>query len=240
MYQPKFHVVNPKDAIQSVHSRGQFHSLDELESMSAWIKPDGVVLDIGANVGNHTVYFSRCTEAKEIYVIEPVPVAYDILKINLELNQCVNVNTDHLGVALANEETQGYPVAYVDNLGSATLFEAAPTDSYYDERFQKFDPVPVVTGDSIFQNISVDFVKIDVEFMELKVLDGLRKTIRRCRPVIHIEVNRENMPGFLMWLTANRYSIELVDRVKYTNDVLQHIKRICEVDHYINFLIVPN
>ena len=240
MYQPTFHVDNPRDAIQSVHSRGQFHSINELETMSAWIGSGAVVVDIGANVGNHTVYFSRCTPAGQVYAIEPLPKAYNILKTNLALNQCTNVNTDHLGVALANEETQGYPVAYVDNLGSTTLFEAAPTDSYYDERFEKFEPVPVVTGDSIFQNIAVDFVKIDVEFMELKVLDGLRKTIRRSRPVIHIEVNRENMSGFLMWLTANRYSIELVDQVKYTSDTLQHIKRICEVDHYINFLIVPN
>ena len=53
----------------------------------------------------------------------------------------------------------------------------------------------------------VDFIKIDVEGMEMQVLGGLAQTLERCRPVIFIEVDEANRADFLDWVEANHFDI---------------------------------
>ena len=202
-------IENPNDTIQRHLVRNEFFEIEELEFLKSVIGVDNVVADIGANIGNHSVYFSKFTTAKEIYVIEPIPKTYKMLLANLALNYCHNVNTDFIGVGLGNRECVGYPFMQygVDNLGATAL---SPTPVNNLDESVLFDAVPVVTGDSLFENIHIDLCKIDTEGMELIVLEGLAKTIENCRPRMYIEIMDINKAEFSKWLIDNKYKVSKV------------------------------
>ena len=54
----------------------------------------------------------------------------------------------------------------------------------------------------------VDFVKIDVEGMEMSVLAGAAGMIARDRPAVYVEVLDTSIPSFMQWVDANRYRVE--------------------------------
>ena len=53
----------------------------------------------------------------------------------------------------------------------------------------------------------VNFIKIDVEGMEMEVLEGAAGLIQRWRPKLMVEVAKENRSQFLQWLETNSYAI---------------------------------
>jgi FkbM family methyltransferase len=216
---------NPKDCIQSHLVNNRFFEIQELEFMKQHIDADTVLIDIGANIGNHSVYFSKFTDAKTIYVVEPVPRAYRLLLANVALNYCHNINLDFIGLALGDRECMGYPhlIYGKDNLGAATI---SPTP-YDSENDLALEPVRVVTGDSLFKDIDVDFIKMDVERMEMVALAGLKETIDRCRPKIFIEVSKQNYEDFDQWLIDNNYKIHSVHEQSKQNI-------------FINYFVIPN
>ena len=66
--------------------------------------------------------------------------------------------------------------------------------------FSEHGRLRVVPGDAILSGHRIDFLKIDVEGMEIDVLDGLKKTIAEQRPRILIEVDNCNVAKFFEWL----------------------------------------
>ena len=216
---------NPNDTIQKHLANNRFFEIQDLEFMKQFIDSNTVIIDIGANIGNHSVYFSKFTDAKTIYVIEPIPRAYKLLLANIALNYCHNINSDFIGLALGDKECIGYPVLLYgkDNLGSSTL---SPIP--YDPSAQNtLDPVSIVTGDSLFNDIHVDFIKMDVEKMEIVALAGLKQTIDRCRPKMFIEVCKENYEDFDQWIKDNDYFIHSVH-----GEINREI--------FVNYFVMPN
>ena len=63
------------------------------------------------------------------------------------------------------------------------------------------------SGDKLCANRDFDFIKIDVEWMEMECLAGLKETIARCRPTMYIEVSVANKLPFHQWCEANKYDI---------------------------------
>jgi hypothetical protein len=101
-------------------------------------------------------------------------------------------------------ETQGFPMEiYPDNLGSTRLFHEDKTDL----PFQKFDPVNIIPGDVLFADKRVDFIKMDIEGMEMVALMGLKETIARNRPNMFVEVSIENVEDFHQWMDENNYKV---------------------------------
>ena len=220
----RFIIDNPEDVIQKCLRNGQFYELEELEFMKQHIDSDTVILDIGSNVGNHAIYFSKNTPARTIYVVEPIPRTYKMLLANIALNYCHNINVDFIGLALGDRECIGYPCLIYgkDNLGAATI---SPVP-YKDREDNVLDPVNVVVGDSLFQDIDIDFIKMDVERMEMVALAGLTKTITRCRPKMFIEISAENDQDFKQWVEDNNYRIDS-----------KHDKHSAPI--YANYFVVP-
>ena len=214
---------NPKDIIQSFLVNNRFFEIQELEFMKQHIDADTVLIDIGANIGNHTVYFSKFTNAKTVYVVEPVPRSYRLLLANVALNYCHNINLDFIGLALGDRECVGYPLLIYgkDNLGAATI---SPTP-YDSENDLALEPVRVVTGDSLFKDIDVNFIKMDVERMEMVALAGLKETIDRCRPKMFIEVSKENYEDFDQWIKDNNYTMHSMHE---------------QTNEFINYFVIPN
>jgi len=143
--------------------------------------PQPVVLDIGANIGNHTLAFA--TVASRVHAFEPIPRIHALLQQNVQQNQLANVTL--------------HPLALSDEEGEATIHMVKAGNvgaSSFDQRGADTEAVTVQRrrGDALLAELDVqqvDLVKIDVEAHEVFVLRGLLDTLRRDRPVITMEWN---------------------------------------------------
>ena len=191
-----FALNNPRDVIQRHHLVGTFYEEEELEIMRRYCPPGAVYCDIGANIGNHALFALRFMQVKEAILFEPNPDAIAILMANLHLNDVLDrVDTEHLGVGLSDRAAEGLAmqVDMADNLGGARMVTSPD------------GPLRVVAADSVLEGRQVDFIKIDVEGMEMRVLAGLERTIARCRPSIFVEVEEANREAFAGWVARSGY-----------------------------------
>ncbi|UGY22000.1 FkbM family methyltransferase [Bradyrhizobium septentrionale] len=205
-----FFVTNPHDAIMKYHYAGSFYEAEELDLIKRYYTEGSTFVDVGANVGNHSIYVSRFLKAKKILPFEPNQVAISVLKENLLLNQCDNVDTRFLGIALAGRKTrlkQTTPDA--NNLGHTCYYEEA------------FGDVAAIDGDSLIVDEAVGFIKIDVEGMELEILSGLEQTIRRWQPTIFVEVWDNKFQPFVDW--CERASYQIVEQYRRYEGIQNYV-----------------
>jgi FkbM family methyltransferase len=177
-----FFVDHQEDSIQGYHMAGRFYEEEELKLIARHVKSGSRILDIGANIGNHTIYFEKVIGAAQVIPIEPLPRAIELLKLNAALNGLTKTDMSLLGVALSDKQTSG-SASTVDsrNLGGTIV---TPNGR---------GSIPVENGDQLLAGRSFDFIKIDVEGHELNVINGLKKLIIANKPLIFIEVINENI-----------------------------------------------
>ncbi len=191
----RFFVVNQRDVIQSVHAAGRFYEPEELAIITDFFPPGGVFVDIGANIGNHSIFVAKYLHPAQIIAFEPNPAAIRILTTNLLLNGLQRiVDLSHLGVGLSDGPGQACAFEPADNLGG-TRFQIA----------QRENGLRLMPGDAALAQRRVDFIKIDVEGMELRVLDGLAATIARWRPPLFVEVEDDHAEAFRAWTQLHHY-----------------------------------
>ena len=160
------------------------NEIDEI--MNHHISNWDVALDVGAHVG---IWSMRLAEKfKRVYAFEPVPKHIECWKQNMqnftnehsELENICTLNT----VALGHENgTNTMIVPNTTNTGRATFVEKLFIDKHNFPKIQ----VETKTLDS-YEFDQVDFIKIDVESFEHKVLQGAENTIRKHKPIMYIEV----------------------------------------------------
>ena len=170
------------DAITcSIHLDGRFEK-DELRLLENMVFPklesNTICLDIGANIGNHSLAFSPFFEY--IIALEPHPVSFKLLQINSELVE--NVRAIHIG---ASDKTGSVKVATNKlNHGATSIGKTITPNTAQLE----FNVAPVDELDSINLGLPISFIKIDVEGHEPEVLRGAEKVIRAYHPVVAMEV----------------------------------------------------
>jgi FkbM family methyltransferase len=138
-------------------------------------------IDVGANIGNHTAFFSDW--ARRVVAIEPNPPVFERLTQFIDENHLSNVTP--VQVALSDRDGELVLHALRDRSHLATL-EVEPGDV-------DTEPVtvPIERGDELLARLNateIDFIKIDVEGHEREVLAGLAGTIATWRPVLTIEL----------------------------------------------------
>jgi len=151
------------------------------------------VVEVGANIGTHTVELSRLVgPTGSVHAFEPQRLVFQCLCANLALNQCSNVFGYQAGVGDHRGEIYVPRLSYEssNNFGGLSL-STAQTDG---ERvaLQRIDDLELP---------GCDFLKIDVEGMECQVLDGARETIGKHRPIMYLENDRKE------------HSMRLIERV---------------------------
>jgi len=180
---------------------------------------DGVtVLDIGANIGAHTVNwakamssegFSKSDDGSEgwgsVIAVEPQERVFYALAGNIALNNCWNARAIHAaaGATAGRIAIPKMNPCEPANFGGLSLKQWGLKRWEADDSTGAF--VEQITIDSLCFGIDrVDLIKIDVEGMEPEVLDGARETIRARRPVIYAEHNicgieeiRARLPGYV-------------------------------------------
>ncbi len=154
------------------------------------IQTAGSCIDVGANVGNHTMFFSDIFS--QVYSLEPNPAAFSRLQHHILINQIGNVRLFELALG-AEKSTAPLYESTRGNLGTASLVER------FEKAGKKLKEVEIVSGDEFVKHVNilhVSLIKIDVEGFEKAVLVGLKNTIFQHRPVILIEMSPETESSF--------------------------------------------
>lgn len=191
---------------------GGDHETREHAFLRALDLKDKVVFEIGAFQGILTLFFS--SRAKQVIAYEPNPPSYRRVLQNLKLNGRENVQVRNLAVGdqpgtltlvadpLMPGGTSGDPTVAGQIRGTA----AATTVT-----------VPVVTIDHDIAGAQLpipDFVKIDIEGMELPALKGMASTLRQHHPDLYMEMHGATMEH----KDANvRAIVEYVTALGYTD-----------------------
>lgn len=150
----------------------------ELDTVFKWLSGNnkafsGVAIDIGANIGNHSLYFSDYYQS--VYSFEPNPRTFQVLKINSQLVQ--NVKCFDFGVSSENRDANLN--VYANNIGHSDIAHTATQDTV---------PIKLRTLDTaIDRKLVVRLLKIDVEGHEYQAILGSKAVIEENMPVILFE-----------------------------------------------------
>jgi FkbM family methyltransferase len=152
-----------------------FYELPMLEHLRGVLGDSPTILDVGANLGNHTVFFAGVCGAK-VMALEPHPTLFGLLQDNVARNGLSHrVQMIH-GAVGASRGTGYVHQPDPDNLGK-TQFVPHPHGK-----------LPLYTLDWLATGEwTVDLIKIDVEGMEGDVLRGAEYLIERDRPLLMVE-----------------------------------------------------
>lgn len=134
------------------------------------IKPGMTVVDVGASIGYHTLLFAAAVGPKgRVFAFEPDATSYSLLEKNVRLNGYKNVVTaqkavmdraDVVHLHLSQENLGDHRVAYSGEGRQSVIVDAVCLDDFLES-----------AG-------SIDFVKIDVQGVEPRVLKGMERIIK--------------------------------------------------------------
>lgn len=178
----------------SLQQYGEF-SYFEQALFEVLVRPGQVVVEVGANIGAHTVLLSRLVGAEgEVHAYEPQRIVFQTLCANLALNQCTNVFAHQaaLGAAEGMVMVPAPDPMSACNFGGVSLAAHVPVG----------EPVAMRTLDSLDLPVC-HFLKVDVEGMEVDVLRGALRTIESYRPIMYLENDRDDRSRELLSLVLD-------------------------------------
>ncbi len=171
----------------------------ELALLGLLLEPGQVVIDVGANVGTHTLFFAaRVGPTGQVIALEPQRSVYYTLCANVALNGLSQVTCLEAAASRARTTIElpaldpGAPAnfggvsALGPHRGPTRRVEALPLDE--------------------LGLAQCALIKVDVEGMEADVVEGARDTIARARPALFLECNQ---PG------GNRALLSLIEEIGY-------------------------
>lgn len=143
-----------------------------LEFMADKYPQQDIILDIGANIGNHTAYFAQYLENSLIIAFEPIVENYYLLRLNVKRYPNVFVRNEAVGAYRGSIHMQVNP----GNMGACEVI-AGPSGI----------KVPQVKVDDLLLIRRVTLMKIDVEWYEPEVLKGATAILESDKPLVLIE-----------------------------------------------------
>ncbi|MHA7156266.1 FkbM family methyltransferase [Arthrobacter sp. TMN-50] len=155
-------------------STNSFYELEFLRRLKAILRPGSLVIDVGANIGNHSLFFAiEC--ACRVVAYEPVPSTAEILVRNIDLNfsyGLIEARRIALGAAAGSARLKRLPE---NNVGGAQLVADSSGS------------MPLSSLDQEHFDMPVSLIKIDAEGMDLEILRGGVDIIERDRPLLSFE-----------------------------------------------------
>lgn len=197
-----------KKAIFAHDSIGRYINLfggyerEELDILFDFLAPldvefkNSLALDIGANIGNHAMYFSD--HFQRVIAFEPNDDVFYLLKFNAD--QCENVTAEKIGLG---DESGNFILREVSGNMMASWIEKVPVETdrkTYSIKVERLD-------DKDLDNVK--FIKIDVEGFEINVLKGAARTIEDQKPIILFEQHAKD------FLNDSSPSIQFLEDLDY-------------------------
>ena len=213
---------------------GADYEQGEYDNIIKHIPNFDVALDVGAHVGIWTRRLAQ--KFNTVVAFEPVPKHQECWKKNMEnfLKENPdwgNYTTLH-NVALGHENgTATMKVPDTTNTGMASLvheiYNVRTQERWVQPGWEKFPEIQVKTRtlDS-YEFEKIDFMKIDVEWFELRVLQGAEQTIRKHKPVMYVEMHDTQAFNFMMDINCGYRIMEAygMNRLYKSNTVLEELK----------------
>lgn len=175
---------------REIDEQKTFFEIELLEHIAARGPRGGVYVDVGANIGNHSVYFGKFL-ANYVVAIEPHPRLAPILRRNLQANGVDDYSL--LPYAIGAESSVGHMIlhrGFETNIGRSQVEVARGSDTVSDP-----DVVQIKTLDCALEEVEpelgdrpITFVKIDIEGMELDALEGATALLKDERPQLMVEL----------------------------------------------------
>jgi len=178
---------------------GDYQKAQRLKSFE-YLSHKNIAIDIGACVGFWTK--DLCENFKNVICFEPAPVNAECLKLNLENYE----NYRLYKIGLSNTTGTQKLMVSEEGIGSNSLSDCNMNP-------KNFINIPTKKLDD-FQFRNISYIKMDVQFHELEVLEGSVKTLKKNSPVLCIECARRN------------------------EDELNYVKKIISLLKKLNFKIV--
>jgi FkbM family methyltransferase len=185
---------------RTIRQTGTFYEAELLADVRSRLFFAECAVDVGAHVGNHTIYFAHVLGLRTI-AFEPNPASYGLLAENVRSNGLGEIcRTRNAAVGATGSRVRTI-VASERNTGMATV-EPDPSGS-----------VAMVTlDDEVLAEPRIDVIKIDVEGWELDVLRGAEEVLRTRRPLLYVEIMQPKFAaldqhlrerGYLCWKRFN-------------------------------------
>lgn len=133
---------------------------------------NSLFIDIGANLGNHTIFFSKYY--KNTIAFEPHKKIFKLLKFNTEENP--NIKIFNFGLSDKNKKA----LLYTDesNFGGSSQIPIKKTKTHL-ASFRKFDDLKLKKA--------ADLIKIDAEHHEKNILKGASVYLKKNSPIVLFE-----------------------------------------------------
>lgn len=158
-----------------------------------------ICIDVGANIGNHAIQFSK--KFKQVICFEPQIKTFKVLELNT--HNIKNISIYNYGLSCENKVVS-FKIPF-NNIGMAS--------QNYDGKNFFIEKVNLKNYDEFF-NTEISFIKIDVEGNEIDVINSMKKTILKHKPVISFELNSdfEKRKEILEIFKEMNYNIFLIEK----------------------------
>jgi len=212
-------LVRQQDHIGRIIADGREWEPHVREAIERAARPDGVAIDAGAYIGIHTLTMARLFGT--VHAFEPQRGIFQVLCGNLALNGCTNVIAhndalyDRAGfVRLAPQERQETDMPLKDGRPDYPHIANAAALSF-DFVADGGDVRAVALDDIALENVRL--IKVDTQGADLRVLRGAADTIRRCRPTVLFEWERDlarqhdtTLDDFLDFFAGLKYEVTMI------------------------------
>lgn len=201
--------LNPLDRVVSDSIRnGNYWEQFMHKYFKAFSDKEFICLDIGANIGTHSVILSEYFDT--VYCFEPQKDVFEILKKNIDINNCSNVVLYNCGLGkdFKNEKMNCFDITKPYNIGSIGINQ--------DNNREGCEEVKIITLDSLTFTKPIKLIKIDIEGYEYNAFIGGKNTIAKYKPIIIFEEHKKSSPVFEL-LSSWGYNVRMIS---FTNDYI--------------------
>ena len=184
-----------------IRDHGRF-SPTEIEFLENILNEDDNIIEIGSNIGSHTIPFAKKTKNGTCFVFEPQNDIYQMLTTNILINQLDNVRTYPVGIGMSDNIIYYKKDKSDTNTGGFSLLRTSDPNG---GSFLKITPINKTIYPEFYNLKSLKLIKIDVEGMEIFVLYQLLQLIQRHSPYIFVEYNLQTYHKLIQFAYDNKY-----------------------------------
>jgi FkbM family methyltransferase len=165
-----------------------YYEHDMLKYLKANYRNSGAIVDLGANIGNHTVFFAKYLKCTEVVAIEPEAKNFSYLENNIKLNGLTNVTAINRAMSLDGRKLKAE--ICIENMGSCNMVNGGTKKSIDPSFFDEYE--------------KIGFFKIDCEDMSDEIFKAVLPIIKKHQSDVIIEASKQQ---------ANEYAKMLGYRV---------------------------
>jgi FkbM family methyltransferase len=211
----------PDDIVIKSMRTGTYFERHIIDVAEKYIKPGTCALDVGANLGQMSVHFSKLVGDKgKVIAFDADDYIFEFLKKNIAGNQCKNVEAIFGAVYNASDKIFYFPKQDFVKWGAYGSYGL-------DLSAKNGREVKSLKIDDLNIQVPISFMKVDVQGSDLFAMQGAEETIRKHKMPIIFEFEQQFQNDFN---TSFQDYVEFTERISY---------RFEAVIDSINYLIVP-